>query len=108
MTDDAFLQAIIEDPDDDGPRLVYADFLDERGDPQGEVIRLQCERATLAEDDPRVEALVKREQELLAEHQEEWVGAVGLFSTGYAFRRGFIESVTLPVEDFLRQATKCL
>jgi uncharacterized protein (TIGR02996 family) len=29
--DEAFLQAIIENPDDDTPRLVYADYLDEGG-----------------------------------------------------------------------------
>jgi uncharacterized protein (TIGR02996 family) len=54
MTHDDLIRAIIEDPDDDGPRLVYADFLDERNDPRGELIRVQCERATLAEDDPRL------------------------------------------------------
>ena len=40
--DDAFLQAIIENPDDDAPRLLYADWLEERGDPRGEFIRVQC------------------------------------------------------------------
>ena len=32
--DDAFLAAIIESPDDDGPRLVYADWLEENGHPE--------------------------------------------------------------------------
>jgi uncharacterized protein (TIGR02996 family) len=40
----AFLQAILADPDDDAPRLVDADWLDERGDPaRGEFIRVQCQ-----------------------------------------------------------------
>jgi uncharacterized protein (TIGR02996 family) len=45
MTDrDALLRAICENPDDDAPRLVYADWLDEHGDPeQAEFIRLQLE-----------------------------------------------------------------
>lgn len=44
MTDhDAFLEAICERPEDDFPRLQYADWLDERGDPRGEFIRVQCE-----------------------------------------------------------------
>src|SRR5206468_3722921 len=38
----AFLRAICERPDEDGPRLVYADWLEERGDPRGEFIRVQC------------------------------------------------------------------
>ena len=29
---DAFLRAILDDPDDDSLRLVYADFLEEQGD----------------------------------------------------------------------------
>jgi uncharacterized protein (TIGR02996 family) len=34
MTDDeAFFRAIVDKPDDDAPRLIYADWLDERGDP---------------------------------------------------------------------------
>jgi uncharacterized protein (TIGR02996 family) len=31
----AFLQAIIENPDDDAPRLIYADWLDENGQSEG-------------------------------------------------------------------------
>jgi uncharacterized protein (TIGR02996 family) len=38
----AFLQAIRDRPAEDGPRLIYADWLDERGDPRGEIIRLDC------------------------------------------------------------------
>jgi uncharacterized protein (TIGR02996 family) len=33
---DALLQAVLASPDDDTPRLVYADWLEERGDPRGE------------------------------------------------------------------------
>jgi uncharacterized protein (TIGR02996 family) len=41
MTDgEAFLRTIRAKPADDGPRLVYADWLEEHGDPLGEVIRL--------------------------------------------------------------------
>jgi uncharacterized protein (TIGR02996 family) len=37
--DEAFLQAIFEDPSDDTPWLVYADWLEERGDPRAELYR---------------------------------------------------------------------
>ena len=41
MNDDqAFLRAIADAPYDRAPRLVYADWLDERGDPRGEYLRL--------------------------------------------------------------------
>ena len=46
--DDAFLQAILETPDDDTPRLIYADWLDEHGDvARAEFIRLQCRLADI-------------------------------------------------------------
>jgi uncharacterized protein (TIGR02996 family) len=62
--DEAFLQAIIENPDDESLRLVYADYLDEQCDQRGEFIRVQCALAGLAYDDPRREALDVREREL--------------------------------------------
>jgi uncharacterized protein (TIGR02996 family) len=46
--DDALLQAILESPDDDTPRLVNADFLDEHDDPdRAEFIRVQSLLARL-------------------------------------------------------------
>jgi uncharacterized protein (TIGR02996 family) len=42
----AFLRAVCEHPDDDRPRLIFADWLDEHGDPRGEFIRLQCALAS--------------------------------------------------------------
>ena len=68
------LQAVYTAPDDDAPRLVYADWLEERGDPRAEFIRAQVERAMTPEWDPRHEELEAREQELLREHYEEWAG----------------------------------
>jgi uncharacterized protein (TIGR02996 family) len=45
MNDDAFLQAILESPDDEGLGLIYADWLEEHGDPCCEFIRVQCQLA---------------------------------------------------------------
>ena len=36
----AFLDSLIASPKDAAPWLVYADWLDERGDPRGEYLRL--------------------------------------------------------------------
>ena len=45
-TEAALLRAIREMPDEDPPRLVYADYLDEEGHAaRAEFIRLQVERA---------------------------------------------------------------
>lgn len=44
----AFLAAIREAPDDDAPRLIYADWLDENGEAErAEFVRVQCELARL-------------------------------------------------------------
>src|SRR5262249_10801808 len=46
---EAILQGVLDNPDDDTPRLVYADWLDDHGDPdRAEFIRVQIELARLA------------------------------------------------------------
>jgi uncharacterized protein (TIGR02996 family) len=89
--DDAFLRAIIENPDDDSLRLVYADYLDERGDPRGEFIRVQIALAGLPDNDPRRGELEARERQLLEEHKDEWVGRIrDWVDGGWCFRRGML------------------
>jgi len=39
----AFLQGILEEPDDEGIRLIFADWLEEHGNILGEFIRIQCQ-----------------------------------------------------------------
>lgn len=47
---DGFLQDIIEHPDDDFPRLAYADWLNDQGDEaRAEFIRVQCKLAKIGE-----------------------------------------------------------
>jgi uncharacterized protein (TIGR02996 family) len=62
---EGFIKAIRASPDDDCIRLIYADWLEERGDPPGEFIRVQVALAHLAEDEDRWAALAAREQLLL-------------------------------------------
>lgn len=62
----AFLQAIIEQPDDTALRLIFADYLDEHGHAdQAEFIRLQCSHGV--EDDAS-----PRETELLDRNWPQW------------------------------------
>lgn len=74
-----FVRTILEAPDDDLPRLVYADFLDEQGDILGEFIRIQLELETfpvkfpLGPEEDKFKILWKREQEILTpERVWEW------------------------------------
>jgi uncharacterized protein (TIGR02996 family) len=109
---EAFLQAIIEEPDDDTPRLVYADWLDEHGDAdRAEFIRVQCLQASLPWDDDRQSELLAREAQLLARHYEEWTAVCSDWpdredgTPGLGFRRGFIERVlNVEPDHFLRWA----
>src|SRR5688572_20997900 len=94
--DDAFLADIIANPDDDGPRLVYADWLEDNGQPErAEFIRLQIELSRLPEHDgPRRAELEARERQLLEEHGEEWTGPLPRAVTGRTFERGFLAGVS--------------
>jgi uncharacterized protein (TIGR02996 family) len=66
---EAFLRAIFDAPDDDTPRLVYADFLQENGDEdRAAYIRYACELAGCADDDPRREPILAAATQLLRQH----------------------------------------
>ena len=93
---DAFLQALREAPDDDLPRLIYADWLEEHGDAdRAEFIRVQVRLAGLDEEDPERPALEDRERALLAAHEAEWLGPLPPDVAKVTFRRGFVNKVVL-------------
>jgi uncharacterized protein (TIGR02996 family) len=112
MTDDAFLRASIENPDDDGLRLMYADWLEERGDPRGEFIRVQVALAGMPEHDPRRGELEARERALLKGHRDEWLGPLRelaedqQFHPGAQFCRGFVAELTVKASVFLEEAER--
>lgn len=108
------LDAIYANLADDAPRLVYADHLQEAGDPRGELIAVQCELArlgyavkpaswdwigdALAGDEidlARVRKLRARETALLKQHAEAWLAEAKQANPLYAlvsfrFERGFV------------------
>ena len=60
----SLLAKVKSDPTNDQRRLELADWLEERGDPRGQRIRMECEMATLSRYDPRYYELVARTKEL--------------------------------------------
>src|SRR5262245_23679699 len=98
------LQAILEDPDADAPRLIYADWLEEQADPRAAFIRVQCQLASLGADGPARVELAQREGTLLQQHERTWLGPVRRLVSGYEFRRGFVETVTLEGRAFIQHA----
>jgi uncharacterized protein (TIGR02996 family) len=105
---DGFLKDIVAHPDDDTPRLVFADWLDENGGAEGtaraEFIRAQCARATLPDDAPQRWELLERERTLLRQYGKHWCGPLRRFVKRWEFRRGFVEAVALRTETFLEHA----
>jgi uncharacterized protein (TIGR02996 family) len=103
--DESFLRAIVEDPDDDTPRLVYADWLDEHGDAaRAEFIREQIELARGPAAARTRDRLAKRERRLLLEHESRWAAPLHGLVRRARFVRGFPHRVTLPAEWFLTHA----
>jgi uncharacterized protein (TIGR02996 family) len=81
----ALLEAIRAAPDDDAPRLVYADWLDEHGQPErAEFIRVQCELARRKSPELR-----QREKELQARHHDNFAGPLAASHLRFRFHRGF-------------------
>jgi uncharacterized protein (TIGR02996 family) len=100
-----FLRAICARPDDDTPRLVYADWLDENGDPdRAEFIRLSVEfgngSATAPSDNPRwwrMRALFKLYE---AVWKKELPGPADvLWDDPFGWHRGFPERVSIVGSD---------
>jgi uncharacterized protein (TIGR02996 family) len=99
--DDAFLRAVIDNPDDDTPRLVFADWLDEHDDrARAEFIRVQCELAGLSRGDRRVEALEAHERKLRSANAARWLGRLNGCPRDRVFRRGFLERVRMHGQTF--------
>src|SRR5947209_1923575 len=61
----SFLHAILGDPEDEAPRMIYADWLQDQGDPLGELVRVQTELGRIDTGRARREELARRERELL-------------------------------------------
>jgi uncharacterized protein (TIGR02996 family) len=95
MSDEsALLAAIWEHPQEDTPRLMYADWLDERGGEseaaRAELIRVQCALESLDGDDPRFDELEARAEALQNKWDRKWRRAMPKgCKQGYVYTRGF-------------------
>jgi uncharacterized protein (TIGR02996 family) len=79
MSDDAaFLATILAAPDDDAPRLVYADWLEEHNSlAKAEYLRLVHSLTILPQDAPERPRLVKRLLKVAGKLDETWRSAAG-------------------------------
>jgi uncharacterized protein (TIGR02996 family) len=88
--EEAFLQAIRTTPDDPTVRLVYADWLEERGDPRGEYLRLEHQLAQIP----------LRLAELRKLIDEDWLRSVTPAIKGYLrVLRGAVPNIAHPLYE---------
>jgi uncharacterized protein (TIGR02996 family) len=99
--DEPFIERVLARRASDEPRLEYAARLEQRGDPRGEFIRLQCERARLPPDNPQFEAVRARERELLGLHESSWSAPISDWAKNWHFERGFIQGIAIDVHAFV-------
>jgi len=112
-TGELLLKAVLADPADDLPRLVYADWLDENGEPErAEFIRVGCQLAKLPGHPAAggdVARLYSRAVDLGSQNLH-WATvpaglarryfALGGGETGVVFRRGFVAEVRCDIFDW--------
>lgn len=135
MTDQHFLAAVLANPDDDTPRLIYADWLDEqRQGERAEFIRVQVAIAAeesypgdrwCAEAGGKLRVgvadchkcrpclLRRREGELLKgplgwDQSAVWGKVTWAFKGLWHFRRGFVETVEITADCWLAHADAIL
>src|SRR5262249_13070706 len=104
----AFLEEIWDNPDDDLPRLIYADWLEERGDARGEFIRLPGELNRTVEDNPRRAEMEARERVLLSANVRAWTGELFGLVERWEYRRGFVEGVRMAANAFVARLPSLL
>jgi len=115
-TGDALLQAIVEDPDDDSLRLIYADWLADHGEAdRAEFIRLELAMAPLMPDfdeapeewdSPEYHRLSTRAEKLGSEHDAEWFGPLNRLVEHFNTWRGFVHYADMTARRFADKAAE--
>ena len=105
------LQAVVDAPDDDAPRLTFADWCAQQPDEltraRAELIRAQIQMAQPDFDSlERVSQyrISSRAAELLTAHRQAWAGPLADLVDAYGYQRGFIFWVQTSASRFLAHA----
>ncbi len=88
-------KAVAAQPDEDGPRLAYADWFEQNGQPErARFIRLQCEAARLPLGGPERSAPTSEADHLFWGHRKAWLAErPNVTGASWGFLRGFPEYV---------------
>jgi uncharacterized protein (TIGR02996 family) len=104
-SEEPFLRAIREDPDKNAIRLVFADWLEERGDPLADFMRDQCTLAEMTAGDSRRAKLMDHAWELLTKHGKVWSERFNGSFEGESLWKRFLGKATVPLQAFLEHRT---
>ena len=97
----AFINAIQAEPNNDIPRLVYADWLEDEGDEQAELIRVQCAIQQSAKNTEEQIGLKAREQQLLSIFDQRWIEPLkALHARDVYIQRGFVDEIRIRTADY--------
>jgi uncharacterized protein (TIGR02996 family) len=105
------LKDIIENPDDDTPRLRYADWLEGHGQPErADLIRVQVALASMSLSNPPPDQLARYcllrrpNSNLLDQHGDAWAAPfTGPGVREVHFNRGFVEKIEATATAFVRR-----
>lgn len=105
---DALLAAILSSPEDDTPRMIYADWLEERGDVErAEFVRGTIARGLKASAEKRDGGWFvhgRNGHTILADLLESELATMmptAIVGSSVVYRRGFIDSITISWADWL-------
>src|SRR5262245_29492560 len=106
----ALLAAILTEAEEDTPRLVFADWLDEHDEPErAAFIRLQCELVRLPANDPARAAVEQKAAQLHRENAQRWLEPLGPLTQfvrnenidNLWFHRGLVGVLVFTEADFV-------
>jgi uncharacterized protein (TIGR02996 family) len=100
---EGFLRAIVESPEDDLPRLIFADWLEGRGKAdRAAFIRTQCALARCGEEGDERDALEAAGRRLARKGYLTWApDLVREKAAAWEFERGFVSAIKIKAADLL-------
>jgi uncharacterized protein (TIGR02996 family) len=105
--EEILIHRVLDRPDDDAPRLDYAAFMTEKGDPRGEFVRIEVELARMDKDaEPNYLPLAEASYAMTDRYGQAFAGPIAGMVDTYFFDRGFVELVELTARKFLEIAPR--
>src|SRR5437588_6339294 len=95
-----FVNALLDDPDDEATLPVLADWLEEREDPRAELVRHQALLRPWEPNHERRGPLQRRERELSEQVASAWLGPLQTYCRDWKFENG-LARVTMETRRFV-------